>query len=242
MSDYLYTSMSGALQSMTAQRIHANNLANVNTAGFRRDFENAGHFEIDGPGYDGNVHSKMQTPLSDFTPGMLEHTGRDLDVAIKGGGLFTVIDDNGNEAYTRQGSLSVDQDGVLRLGDKALGGNGGPIAVGDFQAITIGSNGNIAITLPGGGQANVGQMKLVAPEKDAVTKGADGLFRTANGAALPQAENVVVASGHLEGSNVNAVDEMVANMAISRNFEVQVKMMKAADENAAAGSRLVRGS
>ena len=232
MSDYLYTAMSGALQSMTAQRIHANNLANIDTNGFRRDMENADHFKVDGPGYQSTVHSRNQAPITDFTPGALDQTGRDLDIAIKGSGLFTVIDDNGNEAYTRSGSITVDPEGVLRLGSMALGGANGPIAVGEFQAVT----------LPGGGQANVGQLKLVNPPTTDLVKGQDGLFRTQTRDDAPEDLNVTVLSGHLEGSNVNAIEEMIANMTTSRHFEIQVKAMKAADENAQAGNRLVRGS
>jgi len=241
MSDYLYTSMSGALNTVTAQSIRANNLANANTTGFRRDFESATSFEVDGGGFKTNVLSQTQQPLTDFKSGQLQNTGRDLDVGIRGNGFLSVLDDNGQEAYTRAGNLEVNADGQLTSLDRSVVGAGGEINVPEYRNLSIGSIGNISVTTPGGGQLEAGQLKLVNPDPAEMVKGPDGLFRPRDGGVLAQDENVVVASRHLESSNVNPVDEMVATMSLSRTFDIQLKMMKTADENAAAGSRLVRG-
>jgi flagellar basal-body rod protein FlgF len=242
MSDYLYTSMSGALHTMKAQSIHANNLSNSGTTGFRRDFESAMGHEVKGAGHKTTVLSQTQVPITDFTPGALDVTGRNLDVGIKGSGFFAVTDDNGNEAYTRVGNLQLDAEGRLSSQGREVVGNGGAINVPEHQSLHIGSSGSISITAPGGGQLEAGQLKLVNPDPATLTKGTDGLFRPRNGGQVAQDDNVVVLSRHLEGSNVNPVDEMVSTMSLSRTFEIQVRMMKTADENAAAGSRLVRGS
>lgn len=242
MSDYLYTSMSGALHTMRAQSIHANNLANSGTTGFRRDFESTLGHEVEGAGHKATVLSQTQVPVTDFTPGMLDKTGRDLDIGIKGNGFIAVTDEQGNEAYTRVGNLAIDAEGRLTSQGREVVGNGGVINVPEHRSLHIGSYGAISITAPGGGQLEAGQIKLVNPDPAALTKGQDGLFRLRDGGQAPQDENVVVLSGHLENSNVNPVDEMVATMSLSRTFEIQVRMMKTADENAAAGSRLVRGS
>lgn len=241
MADYLYTSMNGALHSLKAQGIRANNLANANTTGFRRDFEAAKSFEVEGAGHKTSVMSQTQKTMTDFKSGQIQRTGRDLDVAIRGNGFLTVRDDNGNEAYTRAGNLEVNAEGQLTSRGRVVVGDGGEINIPEYRSLMIGSAGNISVTNPGGGQIQAGQLKLVNPEPADMIKGQDGLFRPANGGQLDADENVVVASGHLESSNVNPVDEMIASMSLNRTFDIQLKMMKTADENSAAGSRLVRG-
>ncbi|GAA3560893.1 MULTISPECIES: flagellar basal body rod protein FlgF [Marinobacter] len=242
MERYLYTSMSGALHTLTAQRIHANNLANSSTTGFRRDFERAETYQVKGAGLETKYLSQSQSAVTDFTPGRLETTGRDLDVGIRGAGFLAVIDEAGNEAYTRVGNLSLDAEGQLRIrGREVVGAGGGQLAIPEYQAISIGDNGTISVTPPGGGQLEAGQLKLVNPPLDQLRKGEDGLFRLADGEAAAADPEVLVVSGHLEQSNVNPVDEMVTTMALSRTFEIQMRMMKAADENSNAGNRLVRG-
>lgn len=243
MERYLYTSMSGALHTMNAQRVHANNLANSSTHGFRRDMEAAASYQVEGAGLQTRFLSETSQPVTDFTPGRLETTGRDLDVGIRGPGFIAVVDAQGNEAYTRAGNLQVTQDGALLSQGRQVLGAGGELNVPEYRAITFGNDGRVSIVPPGGGgQLEVGQIKLVNPDIQNVVKGQDGLFRLQEGGEAPAAPEVVLASGHLEQSNVNPVDEMVATMSLSRTFEIQLKMMKAADENSSAGNRLVRGS
>lgn len=242
MERYLYTSMSGALHTMNAQRVHANNLANSSTHGFRRDMENAVSYQVQGAGLPTRVLGKTARPVTDFTPGQLETTGRDLDVAIRGHGFIAVEDARGNEAYTRAGNLQLTPDGGLLLHGRPVLGAGGALNIPQYQAITLGSDGRISIVPPGGGgQLEIGQIKLVNPDVRDLVKGQDGLFRLQEGGVAPAAPEVLLASGYLEQSNVNPVDEMVAVMSLSRTFEIQLKMMKTADENSSAGNRLVRG-
>ncbi|WKE66532.1 flagellar basal-body rod protein FlgF [Gallaecimonas kandeliae] len=243
MERFLYTAMGGALHTLTAQRIHANNLANAGTTGFRADLEQVAAYQVQGPGFASNVLAQEQDPTTDFTPGHLETTGRDLDVAIRGAGFLSVQAANGKEAYTRAGNLQVDADGQLLADGRPVLGVGGPIQVPDYQSITLGQDGTVSV-VPVGGNATLqlGQLKLVNPAIQGLAKGEDGLFHLKAGGQAPQDPNVVLEPGHLEASNVNAVDEMVNTLSLSRTFEVQIRMMKTADELSAAGSRLVRGA
>lgn len=242
MERYLYTSMTGALHTLNAQRVHANNLANAGTTGFRRDFERAESYQVEGAGLATRVMASSQPSVTDFQPGHLETTGRDLDIGIRGAGFLAVLDDQGNEAYTRIGNLQVDQNGQLLVQGRVVVGLNGPLVLPEHRAVTVGENGNVSVTPPQGGEMEAGNIKLVNPPVAELAKGEDGLFRLAAGGIAPADANVVTLSGHLEQSNVNPVDEMVATMALSRTFEIQVRMMKAAEENSTAGSRLIRGS
>ncbi len=242
MERYLYTSMTGALHTMTAQRIHANNLANAGTTGFRRDMEQAASYQVEGAGLASKWLSRTATPVTDFSAGRLESTGRDLDIGILGRGFIAVLDDQGEEAYTRVGNLQVDQDGRLLSQGRELVGANGAMAVPEYHAIAIGDDGTVSITPPGGGVMEVGQLKLVNPPLAELRKGEDGLFRLQDGEPAPADPAIRLSSGHLEQSNVNPVDEMVSTMSLGRTFEIQLRMMKTADENSSAGNRLIRGS
>ena len=243
MERYIYTAMSGALHTMTAQRIHANNLANTGTNGFRADFERAAAFQVTGPGHATRHFAQEVAAGSDFAAGRMETTGRNLDVGIRGAGFFAVMAADGGEAYTRAGSFELDAQGQLMVNGNPVLGEGGPVVIPEHRDLSIGEDGTITVIPPDGvGTLEAGRIRLVNPAVADLTKGADGLFRLEGGVEAAQDDNVLLASGHLEGSNVNAVDAMVGTMTLSRTFEMQVKMMKTADELSAAGSRLVRGS
>nr|MBP8191019.1 flagellar basal body rod protein FlgF [Aquabacterium sp.] len=146
MDKMLYVSMTGAHNNTLAQRAHANNLANITTNGFRRDFEQARSMPIFGDSYPSRVYAMSERPGTDFTPGSLQETGRDLDVAVGGKGWLAVQAPDGSEAYVRTASLNVDALGVLRTGNGLpVMGNAGPIAVPPEQKIEIGKDGTISI-------------------------------------------------------------------------------------------------
>jgi len=240
---YIYTAVSGAQHTLMAQQIRANNLANVNTTGFRADFERVGSYMVNGDGFQTRVLAEEQAAGTNFRSGTLTETGRDLDVAIRGEGLMAVQTPGGTEAYTRAGNMVVETDGRLTLNGHSVVGEGGEIVLPEFRDIDIGQDGTISITPPGGGaQMEVGRIKLVKPDTAGLTKGADGLIRLASGARAETDDTVVLASRHLEGSNVNAVDELINTMSLNRTFDLQVRLMKAADEQAHTGNRLISGS
>jgi flagellar basal-body rod protein FlgF len=246
MDKMLYVSMTGASQNTLAQRSHANNLANISTNGFRRDFEQARALPVYGDTFPSRVYAMSERPGTDFTPGALQETGRDLDVAISGQGWLAVQAADGGEAYVRTASLQIDALGQLRTGNGLpVLGNGGPIAVPPEQKVEIGQDGTITIRALGEGpsvMAEVDRLKLVNPDLKQMEKGADGLIRFKGPAPAVADANVRVTSGFLETSNVNAVEEMTAILSLSRQFELQVKMMRTAEDNSAAMARVLQMS
>ena len=241
----LYVAMSGASQNTLAMQAHANNLANISTTGFRRDFEQARAMPVFGDSFPARVYAMSERPATDFSGGSLQETGRDLDVAAKGNAWIAVQAPDGGEAYVRTGSLEIDALGQLRTGDgMPVLGNGGPIAVPPEEKIDIGEDGTITIRGQGNNPnalATVDRIKLVTPDPKQLEKGPDGLIRVAQGQPAPQADaNASVQSGFLESSNVNAVEEMTSILALSRQFELHVKMMRTAEDDSQAAAKVLQ--
>jgi len=234
MDKMLYVSMTGAHNNTLAQRAHANNLANITTNGFRRDFEQARSMPIFGDGLPSRVYAMSERPGTDFTPGSLQETGRDLAVQAP----------DGTEAYVRTASLNVDALGVLRTGNGLpVMGNAGPIAVPPEQKIEIGKDGTISIRALGEAPnvlAEVDRLKLVNPDLKQMEKGTDGMIRFKGQGPVLADANMEITSGFLESSNVNAVEEMTAILSLSRQFELQVKMMRTAEDNSSAMARVLQ--
>lgn len=244
MDKMLYLAMSGASQNTLAQRAHANNLANLSTSGFRRDFEQARSMPVFGDGYPARVYAMSERPATDFTPGSLQETGNELDVAIEGQGWLAVQTPDGSEAYVRTASMKIDALGMLRTGSGLpVLGNAGPIAVPPQQQIEIGQDGTISIRSLGEAPnvvAQVDRIKMVNPDPKSLVKGEDGMIRLKEPATQPADANVRLTSGFLESSNVNAVAEMTSMLALARQFELHVKMMRTAEDNASAVARVMQ--
>lgn len=244
MDKMLYVSMTGAQNNTLALRAHANNLANVSTSGFRRDFEQARSMPLFGETYPARVFAMSERPATDFRAGSLQETGRDLDVAIGGKGWIAVQAPDGSEAYVRTASLNIDALGVLRTGNGLpVMGNAGPIAVPPEQKVEIGQDGTISIRALGENPnvlAEVDRIKLVNPDPKSMEKGADGLVRVKGQPEVEADATVQVTSGFLEASNVNAVEEMTAILSLSRQFELSVKMMRTAEDNSSAMARVLQ--
>ncbi|MBF0220464.1 MAG: flagellar basal-body rod protein FlgF [Gammaproteobacteria bacterium] len=235
MDHLLYISMTGAKQTMLAQATNSNNLANVSTTGFKADLEQFRSMPVFGQGYPSRVFALSERPGHDITPGSLNATGRDLDVAVKGDGWFAVQSADGSEAYTRSGEFRVNSAGILMddSGNPVIG-NGGPIAIPPAEKITVGVDGTISfrpIGAEAGAMVVIDRLKLVNPNARELTKGTDGLMRRADGENVEASANVRVVAGFLETSNVNAVGSLVKMIELSRQYELQVKMMKTAEEN-----------
>ncbi|HIZ50285.1 MAG TPA: flagellar basal-body rod protein FlgF [Candidatus Pseudomonas excrementavium] len=244
MDKSLFLSMSGASQNMLAQRAHANNLANVSTTGFRRDFEQARSMPVFGEGFATRAYAMTERPGTDMSSGTLQQTGRDLDVAVEGEGWIAVQAPDGGEAYTRAGNLKIDVFGILRTsGGLPVLGNAGPIALPPADKVEIGTDGTISFRAQGEAPnvlAEVDRIKLVKPDQVAMHKGEDGLMRMNDGQEQPADGAVTLVTGFLEGSNVNAVEEMTAMLSLARQFELHIKMMRTAEENAQATNKLLQ--
>jgi flagellar basal-body rod protein FlgF len=239
MDKLIYTVMTGAERAFHAQQVHANNLANADTQGFRADYEVASAQAVQGYGYDTRHQSVGATDAVVQRSGTVTTTGRSLDVAIRGEGYLAVRFGDG-EAYTRAGAMELDANGALSIHGRPVMGDGGPIVLPPHRAVSIASDGTISV-LPEDGQdmQEVDRLKLVQGQ-GAVTKNAAGLIVARDGNPLPASETVRLQGQALEGSNVRAVEEMVAVMDVSRQFEIQMKLFQAADSMVDAGNRLVR--
>ena len=237
-----YTAMTAASRTMTALGVRSNNLANVNTPGFRSDLEQSVSVPVQGYGYDSRHLAMTQGNGVNLAPGALMATGRDMDFAIKGPGMIAVQGLDG-EAYTRHGSLQVDADMQLTINGRAVLGEGGPIVLPQFDSIRIANDGRISV-MPRGEplMVEVDQIKLVDVPAAQLSKDNAGLLVTRDGVPAATNENVQLASGFLEASNVSAIDELVGTMSLSRLFETQVKMMKAAEDLSTAGNSLIRAN
>ena len=245
MDRVLYLAMSGAKQTLQAQGAVSHNLANVSTTGFRADLEQFRAMPVYGPGHPSRVYALQERPGIDFSPGSIQSTGRELDIAVTHDqGFIAVQTPDGGEAYTRAGDLRVSSGGLLVTGAGHLVlGNGGPVAIPPGEKLEIGQDGTISIR-PLGQDANalaeIDRIKLVLPPMDQLEKGEDGLFRMRDGNPLEPDAAVTVASGALEGSNVNPVGAMVEMIELSRLYEVQVQIMHTAREDDAAAVQIMR--
>jgi len=246
MDRMLYTVMNGAINAMHAQQTNANNLANINTTGFKADLDSFESLPVYGPGYASRAFANDERAGTDFRPGSVITTGAELDVMINHQGWFVVQDDAGQAAYSRRGDFHTDATGLLLNGaNQAVQGEAGPIILPEYESLVIAADGTISIR-PAGQAANalvaVDRLLLVNPPAETLQRGEDGLFRAADGQIAAADANVKVTSGALEGSNVSSVDAMVKMIEYARFYEMQVKMMASAQQNDESSARLMRMS
>ena len=247
MDRLIYTAMSGASQTLGRQAAVAHNLANVSTTGYRSEEHRLRAVQVTAQGVSTALPTRAfvvdASTHSDFSSGPLMNTGRTLDVSIQGPGWLAVTQPDGSEAYTRNGSLELSVNGVLqtRNGLPVVQGDGGALSIPPDVKISIGKDGTVSVVPETGAQtvAAVGQLKLVNPPVGDLVRGSDGLFRLKNGTAAPVDPNVSMASGYLEGSNVNPVEQMVTMISLARQFEMQMKLMTSANENDRAATQII---
>ncbi|NRF31283.1 flagellar basal-body rod protein FlgF [Vibrio coralliilyticus] len=240
MDSLLFTATSGASRVLKAQHVRSNNLSNADTAGFRADMERVSSVQLQGSGFDGRTMVVTNSASTRFDEGDIVKTGRALDVAVMGEGYLTVQTADGQEAYTRAGNIKVDPFGTLSINGFAVIGEGGPLVLPDYQKVEISERGRISVVPPGGGaELEVGTLKLVKPETNQLQKESDSLLHSVDGNPFEVDQTVQLAPEHIEGSNVSAIDELLNVMSLTRNFEMQVRMMKTAETLAQAGNKLM---
>lgn len=248
----LWTAATG----MTAQNLNvdviANNLANVNTTGFKRgraNFQDLMYQQIKSPGADASaagtqVPTGIQVGLgvkaagveNIFLEGSLKPTGNPLDFAIEGRGFFQIQMPNGELAYSRAGSFSLDSQGQIVTAD----GNVLQPAVNipsDALSISVGADGTISVLQPGGVSSVLGQIQLADFSNPAgLELMGNSMYRPSNASGdatlgTPGENGVgTIGQNMLEMSNVNVVEEMVNLIAGQRAYEMNSKAIKAADE------------
>jgi flagellar basal-body rod protein FlgF len=243
MDRLIYTAMTGARQSFLQQAGVANNLSNASTIGFRAMEHRFRAVPIQGEAMPTRAFVIDASVADVFEQGPMMATGRPLDVAVQGEGWIAVQAPDGQEAYTRAGNLQVDANGQLQTvsGFNVLS-DGGAIGIPPDNSITISPDGTVSVVPLFGTPNNVndvGRIKLVNPPANELVRGDDGLFRLRGGQAAEVDENVRLAPETLEGSNVNPVDSMVRLISLSRQFEMQVKMLQSADANAARANQVL---
>ncbi|MDO9101619.1 MAG: flagellar basal body rod protein FlgF [Candidatus Nitrotoga sp.] len=243
MDRLIYTAMSGASHILQQQASVGQNLSNVNTPGYRAAVNAFRAVPLVGEGLPTRAFVVDSTAGADFTPGVMQPTGRNLDMAVQGGGWIAVQMENGSEAYTRNGSFQVSPEGILQTrAGLNVAGDAGLITIPPNTEVTVGKDGTIS-TVPTGLPPNqvvlVGRIKLVNPAEEQMVRGDDGMFRTKDGKPAAADIAVKVAPGNLESSNVNTVEAMVSMISLARQFDMQMKMLQSADNNARQASQLL---
>lgn len=223
----LQNSLASMRSMIREQERIANNLANANTVGYKRDrlFTEALNEHLDEEG--APQSSRIVTQWADLRAGALDETGNPLDVAIDGEGFFAVTDEaTGATRYTRDGRLTVDADGLLRTASGfLLEGEAGPIQVPTAgEAIEISKNGEVRA----GGEP-VGRLRLVTFADPTALRRLDGVTFAAEGQEPEPVEQPNVLQGFVEGSNVDPVHEMTDMITYFRQFETQQKLMQTTD-------------
>ena len=246
MDKLLYIAMSGAKETLRAQAANNHNLANASTTGFKADLSAFQSRAVSGPGYASRVYATDSEVGWDAASGSQLATGNALDISVNGSGFFAVQDVTGNEAYTRAGDLHVDPTGQLltATGHPVMGDNG-PIGVPPYSSITVAKDGTISV-IPMGSTAQtsvvVGRIKLVNPPLTSIQRGTDGLFHSTGTDPVPADAATTVTSGTLESSNVNVASAMVNMIELARHFDMQIKALHSADQNAQATTKLLQSS
>ena len=252
----MFRSLNVAASGMSAEETEldtiANNLANANTTGFKAQnaqFEDLLYQNVRGAGpqSDGTVAPtnaqigsgvRVVATTRSFAQGTLQQTNNPLDLAIQGQGFFAVLPPTGQVAYTRAGSFQLDSQGRVTTSDGYV--LQPPITIpSDATSVTITADGTVSAVQPGQSHTDDGRADpdhdLPQPERTRAPTGNNVFTATAasgealTGAAATDGRGTVL-QGSIEGSNVDVVDEMVALIRTQRNYEINSKVISAADE------------
>lgn len=246
MDRLVYTALSGLRSAMAAQDVTAHNIANASTLGFKRDISaSQGQTLSGGESFQSRIQAAEGVLAPDQEAGVINQTGRTLDVAMSGKAMMAVQATDGTEAYTRRGDLRIGVTGLLETGDGLpVIGEGGPITVPAANKVEIGADGTVSIQ-PQGAQATemtqVGRIKLVTPDDPSkLKKGLDNLMRSGDGNPLAQDDTAQLQTGSLESSNVNMMGSMIDMIEQARAYEVQVQLVKSVRDMDVDSSALLK--
>lgn len=231
----IYTAASGMLVQGLRSMVLANNLANVDTAGFQRQ-------EIQVEAFPEKLlmcqHKNKYSPIgrlgtgavaadeqSLFYQGRIHTTGNTLDVALVGSGFF-VIDTPGQTSYTRDGRLTLNAGGwLVSLDGYQVRGENGPIYIGEGE-VSINSEGTVLVN----GVARDRLLIVDFPDPSRLIRQGDNRYHQTEVGVLPFPAQALVLQGSIEMSNVNVVREMVSLIEIQRAYEANQKVVQAYDE------------
>lgn len=232
MDQGVYTAASGAMAMELRLAVIANNLANVDTVGYKKDHVNFEKYvkQLETlPLAEGEYQRVAEDVITkeyyiDTTQGSSRLTGNPLDVALIGDGYFAVSTESG-ERYTRAGSFQRSVDGLLvdQQGN-SIQGEGGDIQLGKGEVV-IATDGTVNV----GGQV-VDKLKVVDIPDDQLVKSGRNLFEVSEGYTPVAAENSQIQQGTLEMSNVDGIKEMLGLVETQRAYEIFQKMMRTVNE------------
>lgn len=251
----LYTAATGMQALETKLDVIANNMANVNTTGFKQDRANFEdlfyrHYRLPGAeDADGNRTStgievglgvRVGSTQSNFEQGAFETTQNPLDLAIEGDGFFRVIDPNGDFLYSRAGNFGVNANGQMVLGSAQTGWveASGIVFPQDTIDVVISSDGLVQVrTQTSNNLQTVGQLQLAKfINPDGLLKMGDNLYRETDASNTAQIGNPgqqgfgTVRQGFLEASNVQPVNELIDLITTQRAFELNSQVVQAGDQ------------
>lgn len=238
MDRMIFVAMGAAKQATLHEGTTANNLANVNTAAFKADYDAFKALPVVGPGAPTRTYVAEHTVGHDMAQGSISRTDNPDDFALEGKGFFAVQTRSGGEGYSRRGGFAVDANGILKTRDGlVIQGENGPITVPASSSIQLGQDGTVHALLPNGNFQDVGRIKLVNPES--VYKGNDGLFYPNPGSSTAINRNAKVVQGAIEESNVNTVSGLMEMISQSRQYDMSVRLMQVADQDEQKATQLL---
>lgn len=244
MDRLIYIALSGMQASMDRQRVTASNLANARTLGFRAELMDQRAVTVEGLPFEARAMQSARVHGANMGAGEMIETGRNLDIAVTGEALIAVQAEDGSEAYTRRGDLSITAGGLLVNGEGfAVMGDTGPITVPPTGIPAITPDGTITIADPANPDlppAEIGRIKLAAWQGSPIAKGLDGLFRVEGGGILPTDETASIATGTLEQSNVKTTEVLVDMIEAQRSFAMRSKVISTARQLDESGAQLMR--
>lgn len=251
----MFRSLNVAASGMAAQETQldtiANNLANANTTGYKTQqvqFEDLLYENVRSAGTNSNGATTPTTTqlgtgvrvvatTRSFAQGTLQQTNNPLDLAIQGQGFFAVMQPTGEIAYTRAGSLQLNAQGQLTTPNGML--IEPPITIpSNATSVTVAADGTISVQQPGSTTtSSVGQLQLTTfPNPNGLSAQGGNLFMPTVASGQPQTGapaadgRGTILQGSVEGSNVDVVDQMVALITAQRAYEMNSKVISAADE------------
>jgi len=248
MDKLIYTAFNTLNNIYDNRSVRAQNMANINVPGYRRDLGTKSVGSAFMTSY--NTFQSRALAIRDDTntfesdPGTLSQTGSELDIAIRGDGYF-VVKGAGAPSLSRRGDLSVTNDGTLVNGaqQQLLGENLQPINVGAYRSITITDEGVIRVEPLGsepGTKVEAGKIALTSAAGAQLQKAVDGEIRTVDG-TVPAVDGIPkIVQKHVELSNVNVTEELVNTIEDQRAYEINIKLIKSASDADEAGASLMR--
>ena len=250
MDKMIHTALN-TLKNLSANRdVRAQNMSNLNVPGHRKDLNTnfTSGFLHQVNQFDSRVFA-IHDGANGFSnkQGQLNPTGLETDIAINGPGFFMIQPKTGDPALSRRGDFSVSNTGLLvdGAGSKVLDSGGAPLEIPGNKKMIVAENGDVFIEplngAPGERQL-VGTIgtSLGGSKEDPLIKNLDGHLRLSSGGVPGADQSAVLSQGFLEGSNIDAVSELIGTMEDQRQFEINIKLISLSKEIDEGGSSIMR--